>query len=593
MARQPITQQDKAVLNLCSKKEAKSYNTVYGGSEINLVEKTVAEVIIWQSDIVRTRRNWSSAVGKYQMLKAIVEEESKAFTLDPTQTRYTADVQDAMMIKRLSRFRKYNQFKSKSLGSSELENAQKFCIELAKEFASIPVPYTMRGARQTVQKGQSFYAGDGTNKAHHNPDTFVAELIDIRTGGTGSTVNEVETNNGSVTGSNAHSPTGESPRAQMDNFATGGGTQDGRRVTGNNTTAQRQANGLPTAENVYQYEVIDPLDDRYDFRTGKKVTDITLYGTSSVAAYNQANSATAANTSASQAGVASAEGVKDPENFTEEELRQLMGSRDQVATQPGRYSDVFRDPYDPSQLLTVPGNLPPTAQQGNTQPRAAPRSGLVGPDEPNRTLPRSLTRQQKQQQPLVSGNIPTLLAGAALAGGLLALNKPKQEQTNKRDNTVRLQQDLDKVKRDIRTLITTMTNIYDQQGDAYGNVLRSELTTAQLSLDNANTALASAQAGGNPTVIQAAQAAVFSAQGRVTNIQNKLNLGSPYGLTTAERQRRTREDPTYINSLAELTPLVNVRVPSIVSQARSFGIDLIQPNMNAQLSAVPPVVTFS
>jgi hypothetical protein len=344
---------------------------------------------------------------------------------------------------------------------------------------------------------------------------------------------------------------------------------------------------LPPAENVYVYEVIDPLDDRYDFRTGKKVTDITLYGTSSVAAYNQANSANASNTPASQLGVAPAEGVKDLENWTQEETDQLLSTRDQVATQPGRYSDVFRDPYDPAQLLTIPQNLPPAPVQGSTPPRAAPRSGLVGPDEPRRTLPRPPAKE-----PIQSNNIPTLLAGAALAGGLL-LSQPKQEQTNKRDNSVRLQQDLDKAKRDINSLISSMTKIYDNQGEAYGNSLRSELAAAQTTLANAKTALAAAQAGGNPATIQAAEAAVFSAQGKVTGIEAKLNLGSPYGLTTSERQRRTREDPTYINSLSDLTSLVRTKVPKIVSQARSLGIDLIQPNMNAQLSAVPPIVTFS
>jgi hypothetical protein len=138
-----------------------------------------------------------------------------------------------------------------------------------------------------------------------------------------------------------------------------------------------------------------------------------------------------------------------------------------------------------------------------------------------------------------------------------------------------------------------MTRIYDSQPESYAILLQSELAGAQANLTNAKSDLAAAQAGGNPAAIQAAEAAVFTAQGRVTNIQNKLNQGSPYGLTTAEKQRRTKEDPTYINSLSELTTLVNVRVPRIVSQARSFGIDLIQSKMSAQLSAIPPVVTFS
>ncbi len=587
MSSTPITQQDKAVLTLCSKKEAKSYNTIYGGGEINLVEKTVAEVQLWQEELRQRIRagtaRGSTAVGRYQMLQAVVKEEAEKFTLDMTQTRYTADVQDAMMLKRISRMRKYRQFLSKSLGGSELENAQKFCLELAKEFASIPVPYDTRGQFRQVQKGQSFYAGDGTNKAHHNPDTFVAELIDIRTGGAGGTVKEVEASNGSVTGSNATSPQGESPRQQMSNFATGGGTHDGRRVTGNNTTPQRQANGLPQAENVYVYEVIDPLDDRYDFRTGKKVTDITLYGTSSVAAYNQANSANAANTSASQAGVASAEGVKDPTNQSIEELRDLMGNRDRVATQPGRYSDVFSDPYDPAQLLTLPGRVPPTAIPGSTPIRSRPRDGLTGRTEPNKGL-------------------PTLLAGAAVAAGALAIQKalqpnqetsrPTQEQTQKRDLTVKLQQDLNKAKRDIASLIRAMTQVFDEQGDLYGIQVRSELTSAQTTLANAKTALAEAEAGGNPAAIQAAEAAVFSAQARVTNLQSKLNLGSPYGLSTAEKQRRAREDSRYISLQADLTVLVETTVPQIINQARSLSIDLAQSTMTAQLTSVPPIVKF-
>ncbi len=581
-----ITQQDKAVLTLCSKKEAKSYNTVYGGGEVNLVEKTVAEVMIWQDDILKQRRNWSSAVGKYQMLKEIVKEESEKFKLDSTQTRYTADVQDAMMIKRLTRYRKYAQFKSKSLGGSERENAEKFCIELAKEFASIPVPYDMTGHKgRSVRKGQSYYAGDGTNKAHHNPDTFVQELIDIRTNGAGADIKTVETDNGSVVGSNASSPTGESPRAQMENFATGGGTHDGRRVTGNNTTAQRQANGLPTPENVYVYEVIDPLDDRYDFRTGKKVTDITLYGTSSVAAYNQANSDNAANTPASQAGVASAEGVKDLDNQSIEELRELMGSRDRVATQPGRYSDVFSDPYDPAQLLSIPGRLPPAPIPGSAPVRSIPRDGLSGKPEQNKTLPE-----------------PSILTGAAVAAGALAIqkslqpnqetSKPTQEQTQKRDFTVKLQQDLNKAKRDIASLIRSMNQIVEGQGEIYGNQLRAELTSAQTTLTNAKATLAAAQAGGNPNTIKQAEAAVFSAQARVTNLQSKLNLGNPYGLTTSEKQRRAREDSRYIQYQSDLTVLVQNTVPNIVSQARSLGIDLTQSKMTAQLTAVPPIVKF-
>ena len=39
-------------------------------------------------------------------------------------------------------------------------------IGLAKEWASLPVPHAMKGASRQIRAGQSYYAGDGLNKAH-------------------------------------------------------------------------------------------------------------------------------------------------------------------------------------------------------------------------------------------------------------------------------------------------------------------------------------------------------------------------------------------------------------------------------------------
>lgn len=561
-----VTEQDKHLLDLVSKHEAKSYNTVYGGREIPLHQMLLAEVLKWQDDSVRAGAR-SSACGKYQFIKRTLDGAIRIIGVDPTQTRMTPDVQDGMIIGILKNSRQYNQFKAKSLGATELENAQKFCIKLAQEFASIPVPYDMQGARGSVRKGQSYYSGDGLNNAHHNPDTFVQALIDIRAGGPGETTKTVEINNGSAAGSNAYDPTGESPKAQLGNFAAGGGTQAGRRVDGNNTTPQRK--GLPPADNVYVYEVIDPLDDRYDFRTGKKVTDITLYGTESVAAYNQRNSATAANTPASQLGVAPADGVKDLQNWTQEETNKLLETRDQVATQPGRYSDVFRDPYDPAALLTVPGRIPPAAIPGTTPNRAQPSNGLTGRTDPTLALP----------TPPVPGSnvIPNTVPGTIPQGS--STTQPTQEQTNKRDITFKLQKDLDKAKQDIRSTINAMNTVISNQSGVYGASLRIDLSTAK-------SELTAARASGNTTTI-------FVAEGKVNAIQSKLNLGSPYGLSTSERHRLASEDSEYIGLLSKLAVIVNTTIPNIVSQAKSLDIDLSQPNISSNLSLVPPSITFN
>jgi hypothetical protein len=45
-----------------------------------------------------------------------------------------------------------------------------FMVGLAKEWASFPVPSRMKGAHRMVERGQSYYAGDGVNKALIGPD---------------------------------------------------------------------------------------------------------------------------------------------------------------------------------------------------------------------------------------------------------------------------------------------------------------------------------------------------------------------------------------------------------------------------------------
>lgn len=55
-----------------------------------------------------------------------------------------------------------------------------FALELAKEWASFPVLKKTPGAHRTVERGQSYYAGDGVNKALVSParvETALAGLV--------------------------------------------------------------------------------------------------------------------------------------------------------------------------------------------------------------------------------------------------------------------------------------------------------------------------------------------------------------------------------------------------------------------------------
>jgi len=73
------------------------------------------------------------------------------------------------------------------------------------------------------------------------------------------------------------------PRTQVarSTAGTGVGAISGQGRPGSQPLGQTT---LPSASAVYTYEVIDPLDDRYDFRTGKKVKDILIHGTGAAAA---------------------------------------------------------------------------------------------------------------------------------------------------------------------------------------------------------------------------------------------------------------------------------------------------------------------
>ena len=60
--------------------------------------------------------------------------------------------------------RKLENFLSKSI------NRTRFGLFLAMEWASLPVLASANGKHRSVVRGQSFYAGDGLNKAHVAPE---------------------------------------------------------------------------------------------------------------------------------------------------------------------------------------------------------------------------------------------------------------------------------------------------------------------------------------------------------------------------------------------------------------------------------------
>ena len=273
-----ITDQEKSLLNLIAKGEAAAgvdpYTSLWPGtSEPSLVQMTCAEVQRFQTQRIAQGYR-STACGRYQFIKRTLTEAIRVAEIDPLTTRYTPDVQDYLILAILKRYRKLNEWVAGTY------TTDRFMIKLSQEFASIPVPYQMQGQSRVVNKGQSYYAGDGLNKAHHDPDSLYQQLNDILNGGTGESTTVDVLPSGP---SGALPELGTSPRTQVARSTAGAGVGA---VSGQGRPNSQPVSSstLPGSTTVYVYEVIDPLDDRYDFRTGKKVKDILVHGVSAAAA---------------------------------------------------------------------------------------------------------------------------------------------------------------------------------------------------------------------------------------------------------------------------------------------------------------------
>ena len=274
-----ITQQDKALLSLIAAGESTGvrgdpYTALYPNStEPSLIRMSLAQVTQFQRSRIRAGFK-SSACGRYQFIKNTLLDVVKISKLDSQRTIFAPDIQDYLILLRLKSIRRLDKWKAGSLinkgnAYSAQENSANFQLHLAKEFASVPVPFRVEGHRFVVEKGQSYYAGDGLNAAHGKADTFLAGLIDIKNGGTGE-VTKVDIANAA-----SYLPEGFSPITQAQIQSMGGVSRRGQKHQ--NMPGPRGS--LPLPGNPYGYNIISPLDDRYDFRVGEKIKDILINGT--------------------------------------------------------------------------------------------------------------------------------------------------------------------------------------------------------------------------------------------------------------------------------------------------------------------------
>lgn len=148
------------------------YNVVYGKIKKRdlppkpLIKMSIKEVLDWQDKIDPRYR--SEAAGKYQILEDTLRGLYRSAGLG-LHDLFNADNQDRLAVQLLKR-RGLDDYAEGKISPA------RFALSLSKEWASLPVPYDTKGASRNVKRGQSYYAGDGLNKASADVDEFLSAI---------------------------------------------------------------------------------------------------------------------------------------------------------------------------------------------------------------------------------------------------------------------------------------------------------------------------------------------------------------------------------------------------------------------------------
>jgi len=161
------------------------YDTIFGNRQGNLpvplTQMTYGEIVDAQGNWGNktwVRANWghknaSSAAGRYQFMRKTLQDIAKAVGSIDGRTIFAPSLQDRLGYFLLLR-RGYADFIA---GRIDLVQ---FGLRLAQEWASFPVLAATQGAHRQVMRGQSYYAGDGLNKALVKPEQVEQRLRHVR-----------------------------------------------------------------------------------------------------------------------------------------------------------------------------------------------------------------------------------------------------------------------------------------------------------------------------------------------------------------------------------------------------------------------------
>lgn len=176
MATFPITIPNAArcLLDYIGKNEApQGYDTIFGNNQKKLPKPITAMTLdeVMANQVNWTRRYKSSAAGRYQFMRATLASIKKECRLSGKEL-FDKGFQDRAGYYLLLR-RDFGLFLAGHMTITA------FGLKLAQEWASFPVLADCKGAHRNVIRGQSFYAGDGLNKALYHPAEVEATLRSV------------------------------------------------------------------------------------------------------------------------------------------------------------------------------------------------------------------------------------------------------------------------------------------------------------------------------------------------------------------------------------------------------------------------------
>jgi muramidase (phage lysozyme) len=173
MLQWPSTAVTKLLDFIASFEAPQGYDTVFGNNQKFLPQKltsmTLDEVLAAQ--VHWTQRFGSSAAGRYQLMRNTLLGLKSEMGLSGALL-FDAGLQDSLGLRLLKR-RGYEQFVARILPLNS------FGLNLAKEWASLPVLQAVQGQRRPVMRGQSFYADDGLNRSLVAPERVEAMLNQV------------------------------------------------------------------------------------------------------------------------------------------------------------------------------------------------------------------------------------------------------------------------------------------------------------------------------------------------------------------------------------------------------------------------------